>query len=319
MKPIGRKSYGSIPHLPDSRMGPGDHHCAPGQATIATERTRDRHDVVLVQEKLDGSCCAVARTSGDGTHHLVALGRAGYLADTSRFEQHHLFARWVDNNRDRFYAALQPGQRLVGEWLAQAHGTRYELSLEPFAPFDLMEGEERLGFAATTRAVQKAGLIMPALLGIGPPMTVEAAMERLGQGGFHGAIDPVEGAIWRVEREGKVDFVAKYVRPDKVDGAFLPRDQRRGAHLELEAVMEIEALAPRGGNADIRARVRKLTLEGATEKEFELLARLRRAFLDGMVIAYGLDELLSGGRVLGTVKPSACWSALADGANERKR
>lgn len=37
MKPIkilGFKAYGSIPHLPDSRMGPGDHHCAPGQAKI---------------------------------------------------------------------------------------------------------------------------------------------------------------------------------------------------------------------------------------------------------------------------------------------
>lgn len=26
VKPLGGKSYGSIPHLPGSRLGPGDHH-----------------------------------------------------------------------------------------------------------------------------------------------------------------------------------------------------------------------------------------------------------------------------------------------------
>jgi len=38
----------------------------------------------------------------------------------------------------------------------------------------------------------------------------------------HGAVDPVEGAVWRVERRGKVDFLAKWVRLDKVDGAYIP-------------------------------------------------------------------------------------------------
>ena len=41
----------------------------------------------------------------------------------------------------------------------------------------------------------------------------------------HGALDPIEGAGkggWRVEREGTVDFLAKYVRAGKVDGAYLP-------------------------------------------------------------------------------------------------
>jgi ABC-type multidrug transport system fused ATPase/permease subunit len=50
----------------------------------------------------------------------------------------------------------------------------------------------------------------------------------------HGALDTVEGAVWRVERNelidpGRssdrcwvVDFLVKYVRPDKVDGCYLP-------------------------------------------------------------------------------------------------
>lgn len=118
-KPLGRKNYGSIPHLPRSRMGPGDHHCHGGQEEICCRKTRDRHDVVIVTEKLDGSNVGVARIGDD----VVALGRAGYLASTSKYEQHHLFAAWVRENLERFRGALEPGQRMVGEWLAQAHGS----------------------------------------------------------------------------------------------------------------------------------------------------------------------------------------------------
>src|SRR5947209_7008873 len=101
-KPLGVKAYGHIAHLPGSRMGPGDHHCHAGQARIATEKARDRHDRVIVQEKLDGSCMAVARVNGE----IIALGRAGYRAVTSRFYQHVLFDGWVRDNYARFDALL---------------------------------------------------------------------------------------------------------------------------------------------------------------------------------------------------------------------
>ena len=78
-KPLGGKAYGSIGHLPSSRLGPGDHSVHEGQARICTTKVRDKRDRVIVQEKLDGSCCAVAKVEG----RVVALGRAGYLATTS--------------------------------------------------------------------------------------------------------------------------------------------------------------------------------------------------------------------------------------------
>lgn len=40
----------------------------------------------------------------------------------------------------------------------------------------------------------------------------------------HGAVDPVEGVVFRVEHNKKVDFLAKYIRPDKVDGIYLDKD-----------------------------------------------------------------------------------------------
>ena len=215
-KPLGQKAYGSIPHLPGSRMGAGDHHCESGQAVIATEKARDRHDRVFVQEKLDGSCCSVALI--DDT--IVALGRAGYLAQSSKYEQHQLFAAWVRENADRFREVLWPGERIVGEWLAQAHGTRYELRHEPFVAFDIMRGAERATYCEMQRRFN-GRFVMPALLATGPT-PIESAMGILAGDGFHGARDPVEGAVWRIERSGKVDFLAKFVRHDKADGCYLP-------------------------------------------------------------------------------------------------
>ena len=91
VKLLGHKAYGSIPHLPGSRMGSGDHHCDAGQARIATERTRDRHDRIIVTEKLDGSNTAIVRLHD----RIWALNRAGYPATTSPYSQHRRFAAWV--------------------------------------------------------------------------------------------------------------------------------------------------------------------------------------------------------------------------------
>lgn len=216
-KPLGRKAYGSIAHLPGSRMGPGDHACHPGQKVIATEKVRDRHDLVYVQEKLDGSCTAVAKVSGE----IIALGRAGWRADSSPYLQHVMFHDWVMANRSRFDALLNEGERVVGEWLAQAHGTRYDLTgREPWVPFDIMRETDRLPVYVTMLRTATVGFASPALLAVGPT-TIEAAMARLGEFGHYGALDPAEGVVWRVERDGKVDYLLKYVRPEKVDGCYL--------------------------------------------------------------------------------------------------
>jgi len=217
VKPLGRKNYGSIPHLPCSRMGPADHACHEGQQRIATERARDRHDVIIVTEKVDGSNVGIARI-GDEIH---AIGRAGYLAQTSKYEQHKLFAAWVLEHRPFWLDVLQPGQRLVGEWMAQAHGTRYALPQGPFVAFDLMEAEQRAPFATLTQLCARFAVPMPKVMHFGSPMPVETAMALHGAGN-HGLLDEPEGCVWRVERRGVFDFMVKWVRPDKVDGKFLP-------------------------------------------------------------------------------------------------
>ena len=236
-KPLGRKNYGHIPHLPGSRMGSSDHTCHPGQARIATEKARDKHDRIIVTEKLDGSNVGVARI-GDA---IYPLGRAGYLASSSPYLQHRLFANWAYENAARFLAVLDDGERLVGEWMAQAHGTMYRLEHEPFVAFDLMRGSERVFYDEFRARVRACDFVVPCFLHGGPAISVEKIMDLLhplgctGTYGFHGALEPVEGAVWRVERNklvdrhsGRrrmvVDFLVKYVRSDKQDGKYLDKE-----------------------------------------------------------------------------------------------
>lgn len=216
-KPLGHKSYGSIPHFKGSRMGPADKHCELGQQKIMTEKTRDRHDLIIVQEKLDGSNCAIAKIYGE----IIALTRAGYTADTSTYKQHHKFDGWVFNNKHIFDAMLQDGERLVGEWLYQAHGTRYNLPHAPFVAFDLMRVQERLTYHQFLLRVLPHYNVIPRLIHIGQAFKLEHAKKAIQVSG-HGAIDPVEGVVYRCERNKKVDFLCKWVRPDKIDGKYLP-------------------------------------------------------------------------------------------------
>ena len=216
-KPLNRKAYGSIGHLPSSRLGPGDWCVTEGQARICTEKARDKHDNVIVQEKLDGSCTAVALVNGE----IIALSRAGYLANTSPYEQHHLFADWVEQNESRFRATLKEGERIVGEWLAQARGTIYDLSNhEPWSAFDIMQGGTRLIFYEFLDRIA-GNFGNPSLLSIGEACSVLKAIRIHKM--QHVPCDSIEGIVYRVERKGKVDFLAKWVRPDKVDGKHLPK------------------------------------------------------------------------------------------------
>lgn len=216
-KPLGRKNYGSIGHLPCSRMGPADHSVHEGQQRICTEKVRDKHDLVIVTEKVDGSNVGIARV-GD---QILALGRSGYLAQTSKYEQHQLFASWVREKEDFWRNVLSPGQRLVGEWLAQAHGTKYSLPQGPFVAFDLMTDAKRGTHKELDQLCTTWLIPQPKVLHIGGALPVEEAMKLHGLGD-HGALDEPEGAVWRVERKGEFDFMAKWVRPDKVDGKYLP-------------------------------------------------------------------------------------------------
>jgi hypothetical protein len=223
-----RRLYGSIPHLPGSRAA-SDRTLSPGVARRCIDPGAARAgDEVIVQEKLDGSCVAILKGPGG---RIEARGREGRLAAESGNEGRRMFAAWVAENEERFAGILVEGEVLVGEWLALVHGTRYELAHDLFVPFDLVRGPERTRapLDELTARLGRSGLPSPALIHRGDPIAVDAACTLLGERGGHGAIDPPEGLVYRVERAGAVVLVAKWVRPDKVDGSYLPENSGREA------------------------------------------------------------------------------------------
>lgn len=220
-KPLGAKAYGSIGHLPQSRLGSGDWCIHDGQARICLAKPR-KGDRVIVTEKLDGSCMVVANIGGA----ITPLTRAGYHARDGAFEHLRVFADYVDANHEAFAGLLRPGERIAGEWLAMAVGTIYDAKHSGFAPFiafDLFRDGKRVLRDEFKERCESAGIVTARCIHDGPDaLSIEAALERLGERGLHGASELIEGAVWRVEREGRVDFLAKYVRRDKVDGRYLP-------------------------------------------------------------------------------------------------
>jgi hypothetical protein len=214
------KAYGSIAHLPGSRQGRDDKGINPGQAKILLAEPR-KGDTIIVEEKLDGSNVAVMRKGIE----LIPLIRAGYNASKSPREQHQIFCQWVRENEHRF-RFLKSGERVCGEWLAQAHGTLYKLTHEPFVAFDIFNtsNERVLRHVFWDRIGES--LPVPCLLHADAAgCSIERAMSRLKRE-FHGAVDPIEGAVWRAETPKGVDFLGKFVYNEKQDGKYFETSER---------------------------------------------------------------------------------------------
>ncbi|HEX3626455.1 MAG TPA: RNA ligase family protein [Verrucomicrobiae bacterium] len=209
--------YPRIPHLPGSKMTTSDQEAEAWQIRACCRSLRSAKDRVVVQEKLDGSCMAVAKIRGE----ITPMARSGNRAAISRYEQHRVFHKWVYQNLERFDGLLNENEICFGEWLMQAHGTRYSLPHEPFVIFDLKSNDRFVTCEVLLERTAPFRFVTPRIIHEGPPLSVEEAVKLLKHSG-HGAIDPTEGAIWRVECDGHVDVLAKYVRPDKTIGCFLP-------------------------------------------------------------------------------------------------
>lgn len=218
-KPLGKKSYGSIGHLPTSRLGTGDHHIHEGQARALLEELPKR-DWLIVQEKLDGSNVGVCKVDGK----VIAINRAGWDCDSSPHEQHRMFAGWVRENEDRFDRILGEKERVCGEWLALAHGVVYALEgREPFVAFDFYDAtQKQLPYARFVDRVSPASLSTPTVYhdtAAACPLVEVAALPS-----GYGAFGAKEGVVYRWERprEDRVLMLAKWVRADKDDGCLLP-------------------------------------------------------------------------------------------------
>lgn len=219
MKPLGFKNYGSIPHISTSKLETGDHYINIGQESILLNNARDKHDLIISQEKYDGSNIGIAKINGE----IIALTRSGYIANTSPYRQHHIFNEWVNKNKRIFNELLNEGERICGEWMVQSHGIIYEIIVEPIVFFDLFtKTNERVLHSELKYRCDLLNLFTPRILSKGNPVKLSKLIEILNEKTqVIKSIENPEGIIFRVERKNKVDFLAKWVRNDFETGKFI--------------------------------------------------------------------------------------------------
>lgn len=217
-------NYGSIPHLSTSKLTQqADKKIEIGQEKILTEKARDWKDLIIVTEKIDGSNVGIY----SGIEEIIPITRKGYRAESSPFKQHHLFSKYVKKMFPKVKRCLPGAWRIVGEWCAVAHGTMYDLSDfdPPFVAFDIFdERNQRLKYLDFIGWCAIMEVPTVPLLHIGQPITIKSAVKLLGDG-HYGKPEKPEGVVYRVERDGEVDFLAKWVREDKEDGKYLHGDE----------------------------------------------------------------------------------------------
>jgi len=100
----------------------------------------------------------------------------------------------------------------------QARSVRYDVDdARVFAAFDLMQGAQRPPYDQFIAAAGETLATAP-LQHRDPALRVDAALELVGERGRHQALNPVEGVMYRLERKGKVEFFAKFVRENFTAG-----------------------------------------------------------------------------------------------------
>lgn len=185
-----------------------------------TQKKRDKHDLIIVTEKYDGSNVGIAKKDGK----IYALTRSGYEAKTSKYEHHLKFAEYVERNKKLYDKILNEGERLAGEWLSQPHGIKYDIVGEPIVFFDYFNDKnERYPFIALMFLNLYYGIRVVRMLHCGNAKTVNELLPILNDctDWIKPINDKPEGMVYRVERKGKCEFLAKWVRQDFIAGKYL--------------------------------------------------------------------------------------------------
>ena len=223
VKKVVNKAYDSIGHLSKSRLGEADSHIDAKTEALLTEKLPPIDCLLYIEEKMDGSNCAVIRKNGE----IIPISRSGYRCIDSNFEQHRRFHAYVMKRKEQFEKLLpDEDDRVVGEWLAMAHGTIYPHITEPYQVFELLKGGKRIGYEEKLALFDQCGFTpVPLLCMSNIAIPIDEAL--------HMAIERnplAEGVVYRLERYDKKmnkwvpHLIAKVVRMDKEDGTYLDEE-----------------------------------------------------------------------------------------------
>lgn len=216
------KNYGSIPHLLGSKLGQHDKFITQGQNDIATKKARDWKDTIWVTEKIDGSNVGVVKQKDE----VYAVTRSGYLCSESKFKTHHNFLNgFFHLFKNDLRQILNNGERMAFEFVDTKNPCSIEYEFNKVYLLDYFDlNNKRRPFLDLIWLSGLLNIDIPRIIHAGQPIDVKRLIKQ--EYALHSLYtnEQAEGMVYRVERNGEFDFMAKWVRQDFIPGKLLKKD-----------------------------------------------------------------------------------------------
>ncbi|MBA4688592.1 MAG: hypothetical protein H2184_15680 [Candidatus Galacturonibacter soehngenii] len=221
------KNFGSIGHLTGSKMiDDNDKLLSIEQQEKYTVCKRDKNDIVIITEKIDGMNAGVIKKNG----FLYPINRKGYDTRNMGKTQEYLsllgneWAKWVDNHYQIYDSILEEGERLVFENAILKHTLEYRFRCEPvFLLAKYRSNNTRINYKDLCELAKKYSLNQPPLLNIGVAIPPEIIISQYPKG-IIGVKGQIEGVVYSYEHNGEHESCAKYVS-NRLMGTINPKPQ----------------------------------------------------------------------------------------------
>jgi len=219
------RNFGHIGHLPGSKMiDVTDKLLHENEITKFTVCKRDKDDLVIITEKIDGMNAGVVKKNG----MLYPINRKGY--DSREMGIHcsdlqvlgDTWAEWVDQYYSIYDVMLKEGERLVFENCIIQHTLQYKFKDDPvFLLAKYSADNKRLDYKSLTRIAKYYKIPQPPLLNMGAAIPPQIILNQFPKGCV-GVRGEIEGIVYTYEHNGQFESNAKFVS-NKLIGTIHPQ------------------------------------------------------------------------------------------------
>lgn len=208
------RNFGLIGHLRGSKMiDKEDKLLSEEQQIKYAKRKRDKNDVIIITEKIDGMNAGIVKLNG----LLYPINRKGY--DVRLMGRLHkevkllgeTWAAWVDEHYSLYDAILDEKEHLVFENCIIQHSLKYKFKCEPvFLLAKYNSKNKKINYKNLTDLAQKNNIQQPPLLNIGIAIPPELIINQYPKGKV-GVRGEIEGIVYNYEHNEEHESCAKYV------------------------------------------------------------------------------------------------------------
>jgi hypothetical protein len=174
---------------------------------------RDKNDLVIITEKIDGMNAGVVKKTG----LLYPINRKGYDSRGMGLQHKDLellgneWARWVDDHYELYDFILEEGERLVFENCMFQHTLKYRFKNGPvFLLAKYRANNKRLNYSDLTHLANAYNIQQPPLLNMGVAIPPQIIINQYPKG-LVGVKGKIEGIVYSYEHNDEVEANAKFV------------------------------------------------------------------------------------------------------------